>query len=361
MNLLPMIYNEEFFDGHYIYALNYCRNNYNQRSCKNYYCSIKNKPGYHTCPFGLVSYVDEEKMLIYTGFRHKELYKKNLSKTILSVENKYNPILSSNQIKDLINASNDIIAEKRVIADKELTVDSISHEVKKLNSQIKEISDNILQNQVLEEKSKSNDSCNMFEREIRTIYIAASIIDSRFSISNYEKKPEMLTTGILFDCNVYKKFHKFQQIFKGLKRNQKTEIIITGESYATFKAYPTFEYIPLLIIENALKYSNKYYENPIEIIINDDKEGTLLVKVKSFSPYCSSEELSKIFNKGFRGKNAQKICREGNGVGLYFVKKLCEIHKIEIWAESDSKNIVNVNEVPYAHFTITLKFPDVKY
>ena len=103
MNLLPMIYNEEFFDGHYIYALNYCRNNYNQRSCKNYYCSIKNKPGYHTCPFGLVSYVDEEKMLIYTGFRHKELYKKNLSKTILSVENKYNPILSSNQIKDLIN------------------------------------------------------------------------------------------------------------------------------------------------------------------------------------------------------------------------------------------------------------------
>lgn len=49
---------------------------------------------------------------------------------------------------------------------------------------------------------------------------------------------------------------------------------------------------------------------------------------------------------------------KGNGIGLYFVKLLCDLHNITVKAESDG-NIKNVGGIPYSIFSIILTFNDV--
>ena len=143
-------------------------------------------------------------------------------------------------------------------------------------------------------------------------------------------------------------------------REINVSISIVGESYAKIKAFPSFELIPVLIVENAVKYACPY-DKSVEIKINDDKEGHLTVDVISYSPYCSADDISHIFEKGFRGKNARRMSSDGSGIGLYFVKQLCNIHDIEISATSDSSRITPITDIPYAPFCVHLKFQNVFY
>lgn len=52
----------------------------------------------------------------------------------------------------------------------------------------------------------------------------------------------------------------------------------------------------------------------------------------------SEEEKSQIFNRGFRGKNAQSITDEGLGIGLYTAKKICDLHNGTISVRNESDN-----------------------
>ena len=133
-----------------------------------------------------------------------------------------------------------------------------------------------------------------------------------------------------------------------------TTISINSGSYLHILAYPSFEMIPLLLIENAVKYSYGHNDE-VSIDFQEEDNNKLIVTISSYSPYCSKEESTQIFEKGFRGKNAKKIS-DGSGIGLYFVKMLCDLHNIEISAESDSSRIAEISGVAYAPFKYTLIF-----
>ena len=109
-----------------------------------------------------------------------------------------------------------------------------------------------------------------------------------------------------------------------------------------------------MILENAVKYS---YENEQEISIhfNQIDDTTLSVTISSFSPYCEIGEITNLFNKGFRGKNALKKHIEGTGIGLYFAKLVCDANNVKIEVESD-EHTTNIEDIDYSTFTVTLTF-----
>ena len=89
------------------------------------------------------------------------------------------------------------------------------------------------------------------------------------------------------------------------------------------KAYSSLDLIPLLLIENAVKYAYvpsgaEKKDFPVEIIFNDNEIDSLSVQVKSYSPYCPPNELDHLFEKNYRGKNAQAFTNNGSGIGLFF-------------------------------------------
>ena len=103
-----------------------------------------------------------------------------------------------------------------------------------------------------------------------------------------------------------------------------------------------------------MKYS--YLDNPVEIIFTE-ADSDLLVNIKSFGPLCTDAELKQVFLKGFRGKNAEET-NQGSGIGLFFVKILCDLHNIDIDVSSEGP-IVNINSMKYAKFVVSLRFKNV--
>lgn len=345
---------DNFNEGKYIIPFSFCKKNYNKGKCSEFYKDIltKEKNKFYTCPCGLSVYLSDNG--IYTCMRERSTYKKALAQRF-SKEDIYNPTMDAENFLTLIEASSLIRDEVVRLQEKEASIDSISHEVKQLNSQIKEHCDVLWQTLHLDDDNLhlDNKDIDYINREIRTIYISSSMVSSRFSLYDYERNPDSLKQGAVFPCNIYKKFDKIRKILKNYLKKA-TTITINGSSYLHFDAYPTFELVPLLIVENAVKYS---YGNSGDVTINVTERGEsrVIVTITSYSPYCSEDDLSRIFEKGFRGKHASRISK-GTGVGLYFVKMLCDIHSINISITSDREKMSEISGIPYAPFTVKLDF-----
>ena len=359
MNMISIISSDGHMEkGKFIVPLSFCINNHCKGKCKEFYQHIveKDKNIFYTCPYGMSTYVSQSGM-IFSCMRERKTYQNDKAKTIQKDENIYNPILDAQQLLTLIDDSLSNSEAEKALDEKRASLDSISHEVKQLNAQIKDHSDTILQTYRLDEADiqlSQSDIAALLEK-IRTIYVSSSMIASRLSLFDYEKSPQALRQGKPYSCNIYGKFDKIRNIFKGYMKKA-TTISMKGGSYLHITAYPSFEMIPLLLLENAVKYSYGHNDE-VAVDFHEENDGKLIVTISSYSPYCSKDESTQIFQKGFRGKNARRIS-DGSGIGLYFVKMLCDLHNIQIQAESDSNRIAEISGVAYAPFKYTLIFND---
>lgn len=357
--LVPVKDGETIDDGAFIQALEYCKNHCNSGACKKFYQEIP-VGQYNTflsCPHGLSVYVlsSNGNTHYFTGMRAKGTYVKDKATQLSRIgkeEIVYNPILDPDRLLQLMlfsTQAEDIDAD---LEEKRASIDSISHEVKKLNAQIKARSDVILQTYADESiEHLSREDLAILIEKVKTIYVCSSMVNTRFSLFDYEKNPQALSQGAVTDCNIYKKFDKMRIIFSNYM-GKKVPIHLNGSSYRRFWAYSMFEMIPLLLVDNAVKYS--YGNNPVEISFTEESSD-LFVDISSYSPYCSKPDIENIFNKGFRGKNAIRVA-DGSGIGLFFVKLLCDLHKIDIIITSDSTKITEINGVAYAPFNVRLRF-----
>ena len=76
-------------------------------------------------------------------------------------------------------------------------------------------------------------------------------------------------------------------------------VYLHGNTLKEISADTYFENIPLLLIDNAVKYS--YRRNDVNIWFTE-QDSKLKVEIKSYGPYCEPNELSEITRKGYRGK-----------------------------------------------------------
>ncbi len=102
------------------------------------------------------------------------------------------------------------------------------------------------------------------------------------------------------------------------------------------------------IISNSLKYTDqggkisvftKTADNNIELHIQDDGIG------------IASQDISRIFNKGFTGSNGRKSGSKSTGMGLYLVKKMTDKlgHDIAVNSESGkgTETVITFLDLPY--------------
>lgn len=62
------------------------------------------------------------------------------------------------------------------------------------------------------------------------------------------------------------------------------------------------------------------------------------------------------FVKGFRGKEAKKVSSDGSGVGLYFVKLICDLHDVRISVSSNRDRLTTIDGITFAPFQVKLEF-----
>ena len=86
------------------------------------------------------------------------------------------------------------------------------------------------------------------------------------------------------------------------------------------------------ILENAVKYSG---ESPKIDVYTQNKGGKLLISIKDQGPGMSKQVLKQIFEKFYRETTGDLHNIKGHGLGLAYVKKIVELHKGQVYAESE--------------------------
>jgi light-regulated signal transduction histidine kinase (bacteriophytochrome) len=172
----------------------------------------------------------------------------------------------------------------------------------------------------------------------------------RLDSYDFHVNPGILASSVKVPITVYKKFDKVKYCLSSFCTRKNLKIIFNGSSFSTLLGYEIFDLLPFILLENSTKYSPEGQDISVKFT---DKNGFEEIEIVNLGPYVKTDEISKIFQNGFRGKWANNF--SGTGIGLFFAKQICDIHRIDIQAQSGSISYT-MHEVPYAPFKITLRY-----
>lgn len=127
------------------------------------------------------------------------------------------------------------------------------------------------------------------------------------------------------------------------KRNISFDLISVDGAYIKDSyCYESIEFIPLILLDNALKYSSPHSTISIEI---SQLYSKAKIKVKNIGPIVKDKSRDRIFEKFFRGESAIKFSKEGIGMGLWIAQQILETHQSKLcYYKDDAKtNPIGLN------------------
>lgn len=322
------------------------------RLCRKHYESISARAGFHTCHMGLSSYSSgETDRPVLTAIRIADCYD---NKKLKKVDD-YLPTLPRSLVQSCFNklpnatsvgnkgASGVPPAEEKDLIDFSL------HEIRKLNAQIKRHAEELMISAAAPDEGKF---ASVAEWKSKIIFAASSMLSTRLSIYDFETNPEIITASQT-RANLYKKFDKARIVLETYAKDKKVTINhFSGNSFYEIEAYSALDFLPFVILENAIKYSPSHQDIAVSF---EDTATQLRVIVNSMGPKNSEDDLKTIFLKRARGKAAKDLDSAGGGYGLYFGKLICDLHNIDISATSEKNTRLTLNGNEYSQFTVTLK------
>jgi Osmosensitive K+ channel histidine kinase len=168
------------------------------------------------------------------------------------------------------------------------------------------------------------------------LFNSLQLITSQLGMIDVIINPRSISFGTMKDISIFKLFYKIKLLFDHLalkKRDVSIELInVDGAYIRNSYCYESIEFIPLILLDNALKYSSPGSIIRIEIaqLFNRAK-----VKVKSIGPQVSDENTEKIFEKYFRDDSAMEFSRDGIGMGLWIAQQIMTTHGTKLYYRKD--------------------------
>lgn len=101
-------------------------------------------------------------------------------------------------------------------------------------------------------------------------------------------------------------------------------IVLTDEKWVTFILHQ--------LIENAIKY-RRVHDASIVLSL-EERAGHTYIHVRDNGLGISSQDISRVFEKGFTGENGRMSNQHSTGIGLYLCKRLCDALSVDIQIES---------------------------
>jgi signal transduction histidine kinase len=161
-------------------------------------------------------------------------------------------------------------------------------------------------------------------------WIDETILSRRLSESNWQ--------DFLKEVDVYSLVQNTIDLLKEMAAEKRIDIVLRASP-----PHPKVSLNELLmnrallnLLSNALKYtaSGGKIEVTLTNYLNNRRgSGVMEISVKDNGMGIPPDELEKIFEPYYRGKNS--ICEEGKGIGLSFVKDVVELHGGKLLAQSE--------------------------
>lgn len=170
---------------------------------------------------------------------------------------------------------------------------------------------------------------------IRGLLKAADLLRSRLKLVSLLSNPKQATFGNPHPMPVYKVFDRMVRLFQEEGASNGVTIQMKGRSDNMPSVYDSFETIPLVLIDNAVKYSSRGSGVEVEVYDSEVERGACEVAVTSLGPVVDEAEAGRIFERGYRGANVERGTALGSGLGLFLARLVARAHGTEIHYTSE--------------------------
>ncbi len=244
---------------------------------------------------------------------------------------------TNDEVEELIKSYNKLLGRisENVLLQQNF-INYVSHEFK---TPLAAISGNL---EVFAQKDRTPEEYREVAKEsLENVYEIENILNNLLLMSGMTKL-ESSHQPMRVDELIWKIYEKLEPKAKENNSSIKIELKVTKPALLEFPGNETLLYLALYnIVENAIKYS---FDKPVVITLSE-KDSQLHIRVKDEGRGIPSEDLAKISETFYRGKNVDTV--KGSGIGLSLSKSIFDHHNIQM--EIDS--IVNVGT------SVLLKFP----
>lgn len=315
---------------------------------ENHFTRISQK-GWSTCPRGYAAYTQQisskkNTLLVLHTLKVKPFWKqqgKSNFFTVVTEQTKVERFVSNflKNYEDIIDAIENEKNEKI----RSFAIESI-HEIRSINSSLYNIGFE------LQEKLQ-------YDRHhlalAKNVVALSELISTRIELTDIsisENEEDILKKSS--PVPVFKLFDKIIRCYIAYAAKRKITFKLEGTSRSQTLGLEHFELIPMILIDNAVKYSPNGKE--IKVIFNEDADF-IKINLISLGPKINQDEENKIFEKSYRGRNAVQSGKKGSGIGLYFVGKLMESINSDI-SVLQEENPINLDRKTFYSTNFQLLF-----
>ena len=225
-------------------------------------------------------------------------------------------------------------------------LENLMHELARINSINKSSSE------AISKGIKKGFDRNTVAYHSEMIFENTLLFSTHLDIVNYQLNPDFFVIEAKDKRSLHGKFHKAVLLYTKFAKQKEIKIKMVGKIQSLIDSYPVIDTLPILIIDNAIKYSPKYTEIEIEFYESNDY---IEVCISNTGPYLKPEERKKVFERGYRGEEAVKTELPGQGFGMSFIKHICEIHNATTELTC-SENITKIDDIKYSEFSLKIQF-----
>jgi signal transduction histidine kinase len=244
---------------------------------------------------------------------------------------------TNDEIEDLIRSYNKLLGRisENVLLQQNF-INYVSHEFK---TPLAAISGNL---EVFAKKDRTPEEYRKVAKEsLDHVYEIENILNNLLLMSGMTKL-ETSHKQVRIDELIWKIYEKLEPKAKEKNSSIKIQLNVAKPALLEMPGNETLLYLALYnIVENAIKYSEY---NPVVVILSE-RDHHLVIEVKDEGKGVPQDDLVKITETFYRGKNVDDI--KGSGIGLSLSKSIFDHHRIVMKIDS----AVNVGT------TVTLIFP----
>jgi len=177
-----------------------------------------------------------------------------------------------------------------------------------------------------------DDKVDRAKSHLKSLFHSSSLLSKRMNMADYVSNPKAAKHGVKRATCIYEIFDRMYKLFIEEASEKDVSIYIEGRSENKPFVYPSFETLALILLDNAVKYSQE--SSQIKIVVSDENGG-VKVRVSSYGPLIPSEVRDSIFNKGFRIAAATEMFASGSGLGLYIARIIANANGFDIHCTSE--------------------------
>lgn len=230
---------------------------------------------------------------------------------------------TNDEIEELIKSYNKLLG--RIFESMLLQQNFINYVSHEFKTPLAAISGNL---EVFAQKDRTPEEYKSVAKEsLDHVYEIENILNNLLLMSGMAKL-EASHKQIRIDELIWKIYAKLESEAKEKQSGIAIRLNVTRPALLEFPGNETLLYLALYnIVQNAIKYS----QGPVTIILSE-KNSRLQVEVKDHGRGIPEEDLTKITETFYRGKNVDNI--KGSGIGLSLSKSIFDHHHISMKIDS---------------------------